>query len=413
MRVLLTALGTAGDSHPVLRLAGRLAERGHQATMIGSGFFQAFADELGVPLVDVLSHDEYLARQHQRTVLKGRPRLDAMVSFLMQDMRRVHAALAAELATEPAVVAAQNLQFGARVLRDEQPFPLATVHVETMLLSCRYDSASPWPGSSRRLKPWLNRLAGWLGDRALAKSLNEFRGTRGLPPMRDVLNWWNSPDLVIGLFPDWFGPRAEDVPGNARVVGFPLSASPDFPHRAQVEAFLAAGPAPVAFGQTTSLHDVGKYFDVSAEAARQAGYRAILLGNVGGDPSRFGAGAAAFESVPHDWLLPRCAALVHHGGIGTAAAALQAGIPQLVVPQISDQGDNSRRLAKLGVARVRDPKRYSVANVADDLRRLLDDRLLAARCRELAGRRDGFQGLDAAAVEIERLAASAGLLDLG
>lgn len=409
MRVLLTAIGTAGDSHPVLRLAHTLAQRGHAATMIGSGYFRPFADELDVPLVDVLSHDEYLARQRQRTDLKGRARLDAMVSFLMQDMRRVHAALTEHLAQGPAVVVAQNLQFGARVLRDERPIPLATVHVETLLMTCSYDAASPWPGSSRLLKPWLNRFAGWLGDRVLAGQINEFRKTRGLGPVRDVLNWWNSPDLVLGLFPDWFGPRAEDVPGNARVVGFPLSPAPDFAQRAKVESFLTAGPPPIAFGQTTSLQDVGKYFDISAAAARQAGYRAILLGNVGGDPARFGVDVGCFESVPHDWLLPRCAALVHHGGIGTAAAALQAGIPQLVIPQISDQGDNSRRLAKLGVARVRNPNQYHVSGVANDLQLLLADVALTARCKELAGRKAGYQGLDAAAVEIERLAATAGL----
>lgn len=409
MRVILTAIGTSGDSHPMLRLGGRLIERGHQAVMVGSGYFQPLAERLGVRLVDVLSRDDYLERQRLRTQLKGRARVDAMVRFLTQDMRNVHAAIRGLLAKGPAVVAAQNLQYGARILRDQQAFPLATVHVETMLLTCRYDAASPWPGSVRWLKPALNRLAGWLGDRALGPSINAFRAELGLPPVRDVMQWWNSPELVIGLFPDWFGPRAEDVPGPARIVGFPVAEANDFAERGEVERFLETGTRPIVFGQTTSFHNTGDYFSISAAAAQKLGRRALLLGSSARELPEFGPEVRAFAGVPHGWLLPRCAALVHHGGIGTAAAALQAGVPQLVVPQVSDQGDNSRRLAKLGVAAIRSAQQYTVKGVARDLERLLADASVAERCRHWSSRAAACDGLQGAAEAIEELAAGQGL----
>jgi UDP:flavonoid glycosyltransferase YjiC (YdhE family) len=53
--------------------------------------------------------------------------------------------------------------------------------------------------------------------------------------------------------------------------------------------------------------------------------------------------------VPHRWLFPRMAAVVHHGGAGTTAAAFRAGVPQVVVPHIADQPYWGRRVHELGV----------------------------------------------------------------
>ena len=88
------------------------------------------------------------------------------------------------------------------------------------------------------------------------------------------------------------------------------------------------------------------------------------------------------EYVPLGMLLPRAAALVHHGGIGTAAAALEAGVPQLVTPFAHDQFDNAARLCRLGVAA--SLRRLQAEPIAAALDRLLSSEMVRARCRELA-----------------------------
>jgi hypothetical protein len=77
------------------------------------------------------------------------------------------------------------------------------------------------------------------------------------------------------------------------------------------------------------------------------------------------------------------AAVIYHGGIGTAALAITAGVPQLIMPMAYDQPDNGDRLVALGVAKSVSPRAFNPPNVAAAMTRLLDDEV-KARCRNLA-----------------------------
>jgi UDP:flavonoid glycosyltransferase YjiC (YdhE family) len=113
-----------------------------------------------------------------------------------------------------------------------------------------------------------------------------------------------------------------------------------------------------------------------------------------------------FGFVPLSKLLPRTVALVHHGGIGTCAQGLAAGVPHLVQPMSYDQFDNARRLAALGVAREISRSDFRGASVASALAPLLDSPEVASRCRELAAKCSGLRSLENACNELERLAVS-------
>src|SRR5205085_8943052 len=103
-------------------------------------------------------------------------------------------------------------------------------------------------------------------------------------------------------------------------------------------------------------------------------------------------------------LLPRCAALVHHGGIGTCSQALAAGIPHLVTPMAHDQPDNARRLQKLGVARSLPVKRFKPESAARLLRELLESRAVAAACAHVRDRMRHENGIAQSCDWIEALA---------
>ena len=92
--------------------------------------------------------------------------------------------------------------------------------------------------------------------------------------------------------------------------------------------------------------------------------------------------------APFDLLLPHAATLVHHGGIGTLAQALAAGVPHLVMPMGHDQPDNARRLERLGVGKTLPPKDFTVERVAEALAFLRGDSNVQARCRELRAARE-------------------------
>ena len=86
-----------------------------------------------------------------------------------------------------------------------------------------------------------------------------------------------------------------------------------------------------------------------AESLRQTDNRGIILSGWSRVVNRSSNGLLYLEAVPHDWLLPRCKMIVHHGGAGTTAAGLRAGIPNIVVPFTADQPFWGRRVHALGV----------------------------------------------------------------
>ncbi|MYV69013.1 glycosyltransferase, partial [Streptomyces sp. SID2131] len=121
--------------------------------------------------------------------------------------------------------------------------------------------------------------------------------------------------------------------------------------------FLEEGPAPVfaSFGSVGLVSDVPLFL----EAATTAGVRLVTTvpRGSGTTPGRVGATAYVVDEVPHAWLLPRTAAIIHHGGAGTTTAALRSGVPSTAVPHQFDQHYYARRLALLGVGPVPVPRR--------------------------------------------------------
>jgi UDP:flavonoid glycosyltransferase YjiC (YdhE family) len=90
--------------------------------------------------------------------------------------------------------------------------------------------------------------------------------------------------------------------------------------------------------------------------------------------------------APFSELLPRCAALVHHGGIGTMSQALAAGVPQIIQPMSHDQPDNAERVTRLGVGAELPVKKFRGPRVAETLRTLIESPDVAAKCKVVAER---------------------------
>jgi UDP:flavonoid glycosyltransferase YjiC (YdhE family) len=110
--------------------------------------------------------------------------------------------------------------------------------------------------------------------------------------------------------------------------------------------------------------------------------------------------------APFRQLLPLCGAVVHHGGVGTTAAALEAGCPQLVLPLAWDQPDNAARVVKLGAGMALGSRRRSSGNMNRALARLMAPDF-GDRCRAIASRAGGEDGLELAAGWVVQLAGMA------
>jgi UDP:flavonoid glycosyltransferase YjiC (YdhE family) len=171
-------------------------------------------------------------------------------------------------------------------------------------------------------------------------------------------------------------------------------------------AFLDAGPAPVYIGFGSMPDpDPARTTRRLLESVRRAGVRAVISSGwarLGADTSP--AGVLFVGPEPHNRLLPRCAAVVHHGGAGTTHAAARAGVPQVVMPYLLDQHfwAHRARLAGISPRAVRrhggDPEPLTRA-----VRQCLEDEALRGRARELAPR-IATDGAARAAELIERIA---------
>src|SRR5262249_33907241 len=148
------------------------------------------------------------------------------------------------------------------------------------------------------------------------------------------------------------GRSQPDWPANVKTVGFPLWDTPGTATLPDdIVEFLSAGAPPIAFSPGSANKEAHQFFAAAVDACRRLGRRGILLTKYDHQlPKQLPESVRHVGFVPMSQLLPRTAALVHHGGIGSCAQGLAAGVPQIVRPMSYDQFDNSRRLVRLGVA---------------------------------------------------------------
>jgi UDP:flavonoid glycosyltransferase YjiC (YdhE family) len=244
-------------------------------------------------------------------------------------------------------------------------------------------------------------------DPVIAGPINQLRAKYGLSAVAAILrDWWHSPRMVIGMFPAWFAAPQPDWPSQLRLTSFPLYDERGISHLPEhLESFLESGDPPVAFTPGSAMFDGAHFFSVAADVCRRLGVRGLLLSRHREHlPSNLPRGLIHAEYAPFSQLLPRVAALVHHGGIGTTAQGMAAGARQLVVPMSHDQFDNAHRVRMLGVAEVVKSSWLTPWRAARALRRLLDSRGVAANCRSIAERFVGVDGLEMSCDLVESLA---------
>lgn len=410
LHVLLPTLGSSGDVHPFVALGLELQRRGHRATILTNPLFAALIEQQGLGFWPVGSEQSARAAIVNPEVWHPRKGFGVIAQVIVPAIAETYR-LIERHADRDTVVAFSTLSLGARVAQEKLGVPTASVHLQPtvirtyaeqgMLGNMRVSAAQP-----RWFKRGLFRLLDWLVlDRHLAQPLNEFRASLGLLPVSRVMHrWMHSPQLVIGLFPDWFAPPQPDWPVNTHVVGFPLwDAGPAATVQEALE-FMRAGPAPVIFTPGSAGSTMQGFFAESVAAAQDIGVRALLVTNFPEQvPRHLPPTIRTFGYLPFSAILPQAALLVYHGGIGTLAQAIRAGIPHLVAPHAYDQFDSGWRVQRLGLGRSIPANRYRRRPAARLMSELLANRDVARACHEAAGRMDGAAAVARATDLIEGL----------
>jgi len=394
LKVLLTPLGSHGDIHPFVGMGIELARRGHDVTVLASPHFQNLIERAQLSFVPIGTVEEFRAgieNPHIWHPVKG---LKLVLGIMMKAMRPHYEWIAQNYVPGQTVVVHSPLGFGARLAHEKLGVPLVTVHLAPSgIRSFVRPPKLPHVTLPGWTPSFVHRLIFWMGDKYVVRPvldgpLNEFRAEIGLPAIQHPMaGWWNSPQRIIALFPDWFGEPAPDWPAQARLCGFPLfdeRGLVDLP--ADLEAFLQAGESPMIFTPGSAMQHGHAFFQAALEACAHLQRRGILL-TMHPDhlPAHLPDTVRHFTYIPFSQVFPRAAAVVHHGGIGTTAQCLAAGVPQLIMPMGFDQPDNAERLKRLGVGAALPVRRFTGPNLARALQPLLQPEV-RQHCQRLADR---------------------------
>jgi rhamnosyltransferase subunit B len=412
-RFVVVTIGSAGDLFPFMAMALALRAAGHRVSFLAPAQHEPFVrgsglDFTGLPADEAVLHDPDLWHPTRgfgvvwRATRPGMARIVSFVDALPADERivlLVHPLALPEAdlcrATRPALkVAAAYLA----------PQNLPTVHDPLLVGPWR---VPPWVPFAARRALWRWGARTFIDPVALP-DVNAARAARGLRPMASLLSdLFGLADVSLTLFPAWFAPTQPDWPQTLVRTGFPLfDPTPEAALAPALLRFLEAGPAPVVFTHGTGNVQARAYFHAACAAVQQRGLRAILLTPRRDQvPLDLPPAILWQDYVPLRRLLPRVAALVHHGGIGTTAEALRAGTPQLVVPLAHDQFDNAARVEALGVGLGLRAGRVNAARLAAKLMQLTDNAGLTRQCQAVSAR---FDGSDPMRAVVDRLQALAG-----
>jgi sterol 3beta-glucosyltransferase len=355
MKITFLTYGTEGDTRPLLALARDVVNRGHEAHMLADVAGAPRAQALGIPFT-ALAGD-----------MRGAFQPGGAFGALLKDgasmsrLMRACATLARDH-TLPWMETACAAARGSDVLVYSGLAGFVGLAVaEGLGIPCV--GAAMWPMTPTRefAPPFLNvhRMPGWanlLAHRAFERmawsmfgpALNRARARMfGAPPRKHP---WRDVPTLVGCSPTLLA-RPADWPANVAVTGvWQLPAGEGWTPPRALQDFLEAGPAPVYLG-FGSMAGIAQATLVDAIAAVASGRRVLFHpGWSGIDATLLPPGVFVLDDTPHDWLFPRTALVVHHGGAGTSHAAARAGVPSVVVPFAGDQFFWARRMTTRGIA---------------------------------------------------------------
>jgi UDP:flavonoid glycosyltransferase YjiC (YdhE family) len=401
MRIAVLASGSRGDVQPYVALSKGLLAAGHDVRLIAAQNYATLAESAGVAFCPTRGDVQAVAESEEMRALIEKGDFIAITRFQAQALKRMAVPIAQDtLAACQGVellITALGGVFSGAAIAEKLNLPLLQAYLVPMTPTREFHSvllpaAGPaLPAALAKPSHHITQQMIWQGVREADRIARE--QVYGLPPA-PFTGPFNHPRLKRGAVLYGFSPsvvaRPSDWESRIHITGYWfLDEAQDWSPPPGLPEFLDAGERPIYIGfGSMGNRKPEEVTRIVLEALAQTGQRAVVASGWGG-LSRQDLPDRVFmvESIPHAWLFPRMAAVVHHGGAGTTAAGLRAGVPSIVIPFFGDQPFWGQRVAALGVGP--DPiarGKLSAERLAAAIDRTVNDRAMRERAAALGAR---------------------------
>ena len=418
MKLTIAAAGTRGDVQPYVALGTGLASAGFDVHVLTSDDFETLVTDAGLTFRSIGgSIEQTLQSEEWRQTVESGNFLKVMRKMNAEMTQRAHeitAKLPPLLTDTDLLIAATGGVPGTLAVAEKLGTPLMLAFV--FPITPTRDYASPLMpfdslgGVVNRASFRVMQAALWQTGRVGDLTVRRALGVPPPPPLTGPV-----PRLMRRGVPMLYGfsrhvlPPPADWNDNTHVTGYWfLDQADTWTPPADLVAFLERGSPPVYIGfGSMSGRNPQESAAIALEALKLSGQRGVIASGWGGlHAEDLPDSVYMLRSAPHSWLFPRMAAVVHHGGAGTTAAGLRAGVPTVIIPFMGDQPFWGRRMARLGVGTAPIPRKHlSAPSLAAAITRTVTDQTLRQRAAEIGENIRAEDGITNAVYVIERYAA--------
>lgn len=388
LNFVLYTKGSGGDIFPFIRVGEELKHRGHQVILMTHCGYEARAKGSDLDFVALDSPQEYASFLADQELLNSP---QGIAHFLMRH----------SLSRAPGEyqLVSQQCKGNNSIIVTRDLFDLVPrLAGEKLRLPLRWMFGNP-----SQVATW--ELREQLFSQFLGSEIDRVRITLGLPSAPVASGEFGASSLGVALWPEWFAASNANYPIPVAPVGFIREDdAPGVDVPPIIERVLNCGKPTVLITAGTGMYLGSNFYDVTAKACELVDCAGIAVTQHSAQlPEDCRSCVSWVGILPFRRLMQQVHVVIHHGGLGTLACAMAAGIPQLVLPKGADRPDNAARLQNLGVAEFLPPPKWQPQLIAQALMRLLSSPRVAEKCRTFADRLKDHDGTQAACQAIEQL----------
>jgi rhamnosyltransferase subunit B len=374
--IVMVTLGTMGDVLPFAQLASSLSKRGYRVSILTSTNWEKTVLEHGAEFVEIAGPDPYQDQKSHENIN------DMFISHRVPSFYRSFEYIEKSVDHKSAILVYWFNSLGAECAAIKFNIPSVQIILSPQWIFSFIAPPHPFsliektaPGylAKSRIVQFYLRIR--RARQPIHRASNRFRASVGCRPVDSKLTGQRNENCILSMFPEWYAPPQADWPSHSQCVGFPgpQKNSED----SDVSEFIKRAGPPIVFTPGTGLEDPSSFFDTATEVCGRLNAPGIFLHPAAPKPASDVILTRSYLDL--DSVLPFSRLFVHHGGIGSTAAAIRAGVPQIICPIRFDQPDNGERVTNLQIGRTVSSKALDANKLCSAIGELEADHGLPAR----------------------------------